>query len=218
MPDAVGGLTNSFSYKNWELNVLFVYSIGGQVYDSSSKRQLGVVSDWNMRTELFDRWREPGDEAMYPRLTRDPGVYGSNTPWINTDMWLHDADYLRLRNLTVGYNIPKSSLNRFGIDRMRVSFIATNLFVITNLINLKLTIMIYKKLPLLAVVALFFTSFTSWSLNQQRSRDTLSFKYTYFMLDKSEERYYSAIIASCIICWISVRIFSFTSPLFSMLG
>lgn len=132
LPDAIGGITNTFNYKNWDLSFLFVYSIGGQVYDSSSKRQLGVVSDWNMRTELFDRWREPGDEATFPRLTRDPGVYGSNTPWINTDMWLHDADYLRLRNFTVGYNLPKSTLEGIGIDRMRVSFIATNLFVITN--------------------------------------------------------------------------------------
>lgn len=132
LPDAVGGITNSFTYKNWDLSVLFVYSIGGQVYDSSSKRQLGVVSDWNMRTEIYDRWRQPGDEAKYPRLTRDPEVYGSNTPWINTDMWLHDADYLRLRNLTIGYNLPKTVSEKWGIDRCRISFIATNLFVITN--------------------------------------------------------------------------------------
>lgn len=132
LPDAVGGLTNSFTYKNWDLSFLFVYSFGGQVYDSSSKRQLGVVTDWNMRTEIFDRWREPGDVAMYPRLTRDPGIYGSNTPWINTDMWLHDADYVRLRNLTIGYNLPKELLNKWGIDRCRISVIGTNLFVLTN--------------------------------------------------------------------------------------
>lgn len=133
LPDAIGGITNTFTYKNWDLSALFVYSIGGQVYDSSSKRQLGVVTDWNMRTEIFDRWTGPGDEdAVYPRLTRDPGVYGSNTPWINTDMWLHDADYLRLRNLTIGYNLPQATVQKWGLDRLRVSFIATNLFVITN--------------------------------------------------------------------------------------
>lgn len=133
LPDAIGGLTNSFNYKNWDLSFLFVYSFGGQIYDSSSKRQLGVVTDWNMRTEIFDRWTGPGDEdAVYPRLTRDPQVYGSNTPWINTDMWLHDADYVRLRNLTLGYNLPKSLVEKWGMDRFRVSFIATNLFVLTN--------------------------------------------------------------------------------------
>ncbi|NVK28262.1 MAG: TonB-dependent receptor [Flavobacteriia bacterium] len=132
LPDAIGGITNSFTWNNWDLSFLFVYSLGGQVYDSSSKRQLGVVTDWNMRTEIFDRWTQPGDEATYPRLTRDPGVYGSNTPWINTDLWLHDADYLRLRNFTIGYNLPKSTIDSWGIDRFRVSFIATNVFVITN--------------------------------------------------------------------------------------
>ncbi|GGH70129.1 SusC/RagA family TonB-linked outer membrane protein [Phaeocystidibacter marisrubri] len=133
LPDAIGGITNSFRYHNWDLSFLFVYSIGGQVYDSSSKRQLGVVTDWNMRTEIYDRWTGPGDDdAAYPRLTRDPEVYGSNTPWINTDLWLHDADYIRLRNFTIGYNLPKATVEKWGLDRFRVSFIATNVFLITN--------------------------------------------------------------------------------------
>ena len=59
MPDAIGGLTNTFNYKNWEFGFMWVFTIGGDIYDSSSKRQMGVVTDWNMRTDLFDRWQQP---------------------------------------------------------------------------------------------------------------------------------------------------------------
>ncbi len=45
-----------------------VFSLGSTIYDSSSKRQNGVVTDWNMRTEVFDRWRQVGDEAEFARL------------------------------------------------------------------------------------------------------------------------------------------------------
>ena len=76
MPDAIGGLTNTFNLKNWEFAFMWVFTIGGDIYDSSSKRQMGVVTDWNMRTDLFDRWQQPGDVATYPRLSRDYRTYG----------------------------------------------------------------------------------------------------------------------------------------------
>ena len=54
-------------------------SIHGSVWcenlDSSAKRQLGVVTDWNMRTDVFDRWRQPGDASQYPVLTLDETTY-----------------------------------------------------------------------------------------------------------------------------------------------
>jgi TonB-linked SusC/RagA family outer membrane protein len=136
LPDAIGGLDNNFTFKNWDFGFLFVFTIGGDIYDSSSKRQLGVVTDWNMRTDLFDRWRQPGDQATYPRLTRETQTYGSGTPWINTDQWLHDGTYVRLRNVRVGYNMPSDLMKKWGLQSMRISFIATNLLTFTNYIGL----------------------------------------------------------------------------------
>lgn len=133
LPDFTGGLTNTFTYKNWNLSFLFVFTKGGDIYDSSSKRQLGVVTTWNMREDLFDRWRQPGDVATYPRLTLDTETYGSGTPWINTDLWLHDGSYIRLRNVSLTYNLPKIS---DFIKGASVTFTATNLFTITNFVGL----------------------------------------------------------------------------------
>ena len=58
--------------------------------------------------------------------------YGSTTPWINTDLWLHDGSYLRFRNLTIAYNVPREKLERWKVDRLRVSVNATNFATITR--------------------------------------------------------------------------------------
>ena len=132
LPDAIGGITNTFRYKGFDLNFLFVYSIGGNIYDSSSKRQLGVVDEWNKTTQIFDRWQEAGDEATYAKLTLDAANLGSTTPWINTDLWLHDASYARLRNLTIGYTLSRQMVERMKLSSCRISFTGSNLLTFTN--------------------------------------------------------------------------------------
>lgn len=132
LPDAIGGVTNYFKLGQWELSMLWVYSIGGNIYESSAKRQLGVVTDWNMRPEIFDRWRKPGDDAAYPRLTLNTATYGAGTPWINTTMWLHDGTYARLRNLTISYNAPEAWAKKIRLSGIRVQFIGTNLITLTK--------------------------------------------------------------------------------------
>jgi TonB-linked SusC/RagA family outer membrane protein len=133
-PKAFGGWNNSMIYNRWELDANFVYSIGGKIYDSSSKRQLGTydTDNWNHRRDQFDRWQKPGDEAEYPVLTRLPANHGSSTPWINTDMWLKDASYIRLRSLSLFYSFTESQLKKLKIATARVGFVSTNVIVFTK--------------------------------------------------------------------------------------
>lgn len=130
-PDFTGGLTNEFSYRNFDLNFLLYFSVGGTIYDDAAKRHMGVVTDWNMRTDVFDRWRKPGDIATYPRLTMDMRNWGGNANfWQNNhSLWLEDASYMRLRTVSLGYNI-KVKTGR--INNIRVSFNGTNLWTLTN--------------------------------------------------------------------------------------
>lgn len=132
LPDAVGGITNNFGYKQWDLSFLFVFVIGSDIYDSSSKRQLGRMDDWNKTRHIFDRWRAPGDEATYAALTLDENNLGSTTPWINTDLWLHDGSYLRLRNVTLSYRLTRDQLKKVGLKGAQISFIGTNLLTFTK--------------------------------------------------------------------------------------
>jgi TonB-linked SusC/RagA family outer membrane protein len=132
LPEAIGSLNNSFSYKNWDLTANIYYSIGGDIYESSAKRQLGVQTVWNSDPRVFDRWQKPGDDARYPRRTLNTFTYGSTTPWINTTQWLEDGSYVRLRSLSVGYRLPSSVAKKYNLDGARIAFIATNLLTWTN--------------------------------------------------------------------------------------
>ncbi len=134
VPDWTGGITNTFSYKNFDLSVLFTFTIGGNIYDDSGKRQLGVVSDWNMRSEIKDRWRQPGDIAKFPRLTTDSRTYGGLPSFwnLNTTQFLYDATFARLRNLTLGYNLPAEMVDRLKLRSARVFFNGTNLLTFTE--------------------------------------------------------------------------------------
>jgi TonB-dependent starch-binding outer membrane protein SusC len=137
IPKGYGGITNTFTYGNWGLSCFFTYSLGAKIFDSSGKRQLGVTTDWNMRTDKFDRWREPGDtDARYPRQTLLESTYGlqAGNPWWNTTLFIYDADYLRLKNISLSYNF--SMKPESAIRGLNVSVAASNLFVITNFVGL----------------------------------------------------------------------------------
>ena len=134
LPTVYGGWTNNFSWKNWSANLLITYSFGSNIYDSSSKRQLGVVTDWNMRTELFDRWTTPGQtDAVYPRLTMDTETHGAGTPWINTDLWLKKGDFVRFKVLSINYNFPQVKITKsYSLKNLKIGASITNFITITN--------------------------------------------------------------------------------------
>lgn len=132
LPKAWGGITNSFRYKSFDCSIFATFSLGARIFDSSGKRQMGVVTDWNMRTDILDRWRQPGDQTTFPRLTLDETNYSlpSGFPWWNTSLFVYRADYLRMKNISVGYNIPRKQGSK--ITALRLGFNVTNLFTITN--------------------------------------------------------------------------------------
>lgn len=133
-PDFQGGIRNVFEYKNFDLNVLVTFTIGGKIYDDAAKRYNGVVSDWNMRRDAVGRWTGPGDvDAVYPKVTLDPATYGLDNFWnYNTTQWLYDASYARLKVVTLGYNIPVNVEKKTLVERVRVYASATNLFTVTS--------------------------------------------------------------------------------------
>ncbi len=133
-PDAVGGLTNTFNYKGFELTSLFAFTLGGNIYDASAKRQLGVATWWNYRTDIADRWRQPGDVARFPKLTQQASNYpGLSSFWqYNSTLFLYDASYLRLRELTLGYNLPSKFAARVGMSNAKVFVTGMNLLTWTK--------------------------------------------------------------------------------------
>lgn len=134
LPKMYGGITNTWTFKGFSLSSLFTYSLGAKIFDSSAKRQLGVVSGWNMRGEIMDRWQQPGDQSTYPALTLDETNYGlpAGFPWWNTSLFIYKADFLRLRNLSLDYNFKSMAIKKFKIANLTVGTFVTNVFTITN--------------------------------------------------------------------------------------
>ena len=134
IPDYIGGFNSTWNYKGFELSTLFTYAIGGNLYDGSAKRQAGVVTDWVMRNDLLDRWRKPGDIARYPRLTMSTATYdGLSSEWqYNSTLFLHDADFLRLRELTLRYSLPSGIFKNSRIRDLKVFVTGMNLLTFTK--------------------------------------------------------------------------------------
>lgn len=132
IPDFTGGMTNTFEYKGFSLSGLFIFSSGASLYDAGAKRQMTYMSNWNFRTDGFDRWQKPGDNAKYPRLTLDGNNWGAPEQWFNTSMWVYPASYVRLKNLTFAYEIPKRYIEKWHVSGARISLSGTNLFTLTN--------------------------------------------------------------------------------------
>lgn len=135
IPDLIGGISNNFSYKNFDLSIFFTYSVGGNIYDGSAKRQLpSEVTNWNFRGDIVNRWQQPGDIADFPKLTLEPiqGADGGDVWQYNSTLFLYDASYLRLRSLSFGYNLPSDLVQRYNLNNVRVSFTGSNLLTFTK--------------------------------------------------------------------------------------
>ncbi len=124
-PDLYGTFSNKFTYKNLSLNVLFSYSLGNDVYNYQ-RRLLESGSNFDNQTAaMLSRWTTEGQITPQPKA-----VYGD--PMGNSrfsDRWVEDGSYLRLKTVTLSYQLPvKSNL----IEGINFWFSAGNLFTLTK--------------------------------------------------------------------------------------
>lgn len=127
-PDFYGGFSTSLAWKDFDLSAIFGYSVGGKVYNYMRMEfdSDGAYTDRNQMKlkKGWSRWEKEGDIATHPLP-----VYGNKSNSNSTSSrYLEDASYLRLRNLTIGYNIP---VRKF-ISKLRVYASGENLFVISG--------------------------------------------------------------------------------------
>jgi len=121
IPDFYGSISNSFKYKGFDLSILLTYSVGGYVYDNvySSLFSTRDAGD-NFHVDVKRRWQEPGDVTDVPRLVHGQVNYATNDRLI-------DASYLSIKNITLGYNLPESVVERIKLKNCRIFVTADNL-------------------------------------------------------------------------------------------
>lgn len=130
-PEYFGSFTNDFIIlENFDIKAFIYYSYGNEVWNNTNYR-MGHGGSRNgvfaQQREQLQRWQKPGDITMVPRMTA-----AGNNASIIPSRFLEDGSFIRLRTLSVGYNIPKRLLNKWNISAFRVYAMATNLFTITK--------------------------------------------------------------------------------------
>lgn len=126
IPGLFGSITPTVQYKGLDLSAMFYYSYGSYMSDYTYKERTlnspGIGMDWDL---IQNRWRKPGDNnpTMYGRWSaRTNGNAKYSTAWVFKN------DYWRVRNITIGYTLPKNITRKATIENLRVYFSATNPF------------------------------------------------------------------------------------------
>ena len=125
-PDFTFGMTNNLSYKGFNLNVFFQGSYGNDIYNASRYETEGMYNGQNQSTEVIRRWRIPGQITDIPRATTGTDNLRASTRFIE------NGSYIRLKSLTLSYDIQLGVLKRWNITRLQPYFTAQNLFTLTN--------------------------------------------------------------------------------------
>ena len=127
-PEWIGGLTNTFSYKGFELNILFQGVFGNKIQNGAGGF-MSTGADWfdNQTKDQLRRWQKPGDVTDVPQLRLG---YGNGIG--ASSRYIEDGDYIRLKNITLAYNIPTSLLNKIKLRSARLYVTGINLATFTD--------------------------------------------------------------------------------------
>ncbi len=123
------GFNNTFTYRNFDLTLFFRGSFGNKIYNEARRNLLDTRGTRNTITEALDRWTPTNNSQTIQAANsnrRDP------TGTAPISIFVEDGSYLRLQNMSFGYNLPSPIGNKLGINTMRIYTSINNLFVLTK--------------------------------------------------------------------------------------
>ncbi|MDE5811694.1 MAG: SusC/RagA family TonB-linked outer membrane protein [Muribaculaceae bacterium] len=127
LPDMFGGINTSLRIYDFDLNVQLNYSIGGKKFDSNY--QFLMTPPWSsltgspMHQDVFNSWSLTNQSSDIPRWQ-----YNDDESALSSSRWLTNASFISLRNISVGYNFPKSITSRLKMEKMRLFVSADNIY------------------------------------------------------------------------------------------
>lgn len=117
------GLTNDVSYKNFSLSIFLQGSYGNDIFNASRIETEGMYDAKNQSTRVLDRWRVPGQITDVPR---------AGYTIRNSSYFIEDGSFLRVKNISLSYNITSPKLKKMRINRLQPYISASNLLTWTN--------------------------------------------------------------------------------------
>ena len=127
LPTVYGGFNTSLSWKGFDLSAIFAYSIGGYIYNRDVTMILhnGSLEGRDWSTEILRRWTPDN------RYTDVPALSTTSNNWNSASTrFLQNNSYMRLKNLTLSYNLPKQWISKLSLSSVQVYVQGDNLFTI----------------------------------------------------------------------------------------
>lgn len=130
IPTIYGGFGTRAEWKGFDAEILFAYQLGGKTYDTGYESLMGRNLDGGraMHKDMYKAWRKPGDQTDVPRLDAgNAGRYDAQ----RSDRFLISSSALMLKSINVGYTFPRVWAKKLGLDELRLSVGAENLFLLS---------------------------------------------------------------------------------------
>ena len=124
-PDFTYGVNADFNWKNFDFSIFIQGSKGNDLYNGIFRYDLNTT---NYPISILERWTGEGTSNSVPRVSHsDP-----NRNYRVSDRFVEDGSYLRLKNIQIGYTLPKTVTDRVQLRKVRVYLAAQNLFTFTD--------------------------------------------------------------------------------------
>lgn len=124
-PKFTGGVTNNFGYKGFDLSIFLQGSYGNDLFNQNKQQLELLTGQQNVSITALERWTPNNPGNTMPRAKIDPAP-------VNNDRFVEDASFLRVKNLTLGYNFPKSITSKLKAKQLRFYVAAQNLVTWTK--------------------------------------------------------------------------------------
>jgi TonB-linked SusC/RagA family outer membrane protein len=127
-PKYYGGLTQTFGYGSFDASIDLQYAFGFYIYNQTKATLMDNGKSRNKSEDILNAWTKAGDNTDVPRL-----FWGENY-WSTTasTRWLEKGDFVRIRNVQIGYSLPKAVISKIKASRLRVYVQANNLHTFTG--------------------------------------------------------------------------------------
>lgn len=124
-PKFQGGITNTLSYLNFDLSFFFQGTYGNKLFNQNKQQLELLTGQQNASATALERWTPTNPTNVIQRAFEDPAP-------VNTGRYVEDASFLRLKNVTLGYNLPKSIASKIHASQIKVYVSAANLLTWTK--------------------------------------------------------------------------------------
>ena len=125
-PLHTGGFGNTFNFYGFDLNIFFSWSYGNDILNANRLYfENGTLSNTNQLKSYKGRWTEKNPNSDIPRIQ-------ANGMYVYSSRVIEDGSFLRLRNVTLGYTLPRKTLRKMHFDTMRVYISGENLWTLTG--------------------------------------------------------------------------------------